>query len=596
MNAQFFLQLYQQKHYGKIVEVYESYQSNLVNDNFVTSLYLKSIRQLGDLASAKAGFDNLYKKAGHLKYVINDYGNVLIAAEDYKSAISVFLDGIKKLGSHYELVFNLARAYQRDGQFNQAFQYFSIASQINPSSLDAHLGRAESLAGLGNLNDSYELYKKLAQQVPNNVRLLNNFSHLCRRIQLFDEALFLAQKLVSLAPSNPQFLRNLAATFAASNRPADALVVYQNALALEPLNRDIHLELAHWLWFCGEEEPFRFIQAQIAATPEQQDLWLGLVRLLIKCDDLETAMLYLDKFLSRKPNHFIALQLLSNIKREKGHFEEALSLSRLVLNQSDIPHNVAALNEHAYNLLASGDFKEAFKFAKMLVNREPNEQGWWNLYATCLRCLADYDNYTALCDYSKFVNITDCALDEVNLTELKNYVLKQHSGKRHPIGQSLMDGSQTLEDLFDVEAKPVEVLRRFILNQVTEHVNALNYKFKHPFLGRIPEVNEFKFTGSWSVKLNPTGFHKPHFHSAGWISGVFYVDVPEAIKSGGEGWIEFGRPNIPGLYVEPELVVKPQNGRLVLFPSYMWHSTRPFSGRNMRLTVAFDLIPATECL
>jgi hypothetical protein len=31
---------------------------------------------------------------------------------------------------------------------------------------------------------------------------------------------------------------------------------------------------------------------------------------------------------------------------------------------------------------------------------------------------------------------------------------------------------------------------------------------------------------------------------------------------------------------------------LVLFPSYLWHGTVPFSAGEMRLTAAFDVLPA----
>ncbi|MGH8111927.1 MAG: putative 2OG-Fe(II) oxygenase, partial [Rhodanobacteraceae bacterium] len=37
--------------------------------------------------------------------------------------------------------------------------------------------------------------------------------------------------------------------------------------------------------------------------------------------------------------------------------------------------------------------------------------------------------------------------------------------------------------------------------------------------------------------------------------------------------------------------VCPQTGMLVLFPSYFWHGTVPFSDDDTRLTVAFDAVP-----
>ena len=40
-----------------------------------------------------------------------------------------------------------------------------------------------------------------------------------------------------------------------------------------------------------------------------------------------------------------------------------------------------------------------------------------------------------------------------------------------------------------------------------------------------------------------------------------------------------------------ERYVKPQPGKLVLFPSYVWHGTVPFTRSAERMTVAFDAAP-----
>jgi predicted 2-oxoglutarate/Fe(II)-dependent dioxygenase YbiX len=36
-------------------------------------------------------------------------------------------------------------------------------------------------------------------------------------------------------------------------------------------------------------------------------------------------------------------------------------------------------------------------------------------------------------------------------------------------------------------------------------------------------------------------------------------------------------------------MVEPKVGRLVLFPSFLWHGTRPFP-RGERMTIAFDTV------
>ena len=44
-----------------------------------------------------------------------------------------------------------------------------------------------------------------------------------------------------------------------------------------------------------------------------------------------------------------------------------------------------------------------------------------------------------------------------------------------------------------------------------------------------------------------------------------------------QGWIKFGEPRWPTPGCGIEKVVQPKEGRLVLFPSYMWHGTIPFA-------------------
>ncbi|HEV2043240.1 MAG TPA: putative 2OG-Fe(II) oxygenase [Sphingomicrobium sp.] len=46
------------------------------------------------------------------------------------------------------------------------------------------------------------------------------------------------------------------------------------------------------------------------------------------------------------------------------------------------------------------------------------------------------------------------------------------------------------------------------------------------------------------------------------------------------------------LDLDARRVVEPRPGRLVLFPSYLWHGTIPFAaGAGDRLTAAFDFQP-----
>jgi hypothetical protein len=112
------------------------------------------------------------------------------------------------------------------------------------------------------------------------------------------------------------------------------------------------------------------------------------------------------------------------------------------------------------------------------------------------------------------------------------------------------------------------------------------------------------FTGAWSVRLRSGGHHADHVHPHGWLSSACHIALPPTIGSGVSagtdhspparaGWLRFG---CPGFVIAPALPpdhhVKPEAGRLVLFPAHMWHGVEPFESDKPRLSVAFDVVPA----
>ena len=95
--------------------------------------------------------------------------------------------------------------------------------------------------------------------------------------------------------------------------------------------------------------------------------------------------------------------------------------------------------------------------------------------------------------------------------------------------------------------------------------------------------------------MDKNGFQDVHFHPVGWLSGVYYPALPKTVETSGddrEGWIEFGRAfyMIKSSDNPPVRAVKPEEGFMVLFPSYFGHRTIPFTGDEKRVSVAFDVI------
>jgi tetratricopeptide (TPR) repeat protein len=232
--------------------------------------------------------------------------------------------------------------------------------------------------------------------------------------------------------------------------------------------------------------------------------------------------------------------------------------------------------------LALGRGEQAARRAEALSAAHPDDHYVTALKAAAWRLAGDA-RVRDLYDYDRLVRTyrieapEGWASPEAYLADLERVLDGLHGPLTHPIGQSLRGGSQTQRSLLDYPDPEVQALFQAVDAPVRQHMAALG------------EEGDYDFVGAWSVRLNPGGRHVDHVHPEGWLSSAFYIRLPEA--EGREGWIKFGEPGTPtSPPLEPGHWVKPEPGMLVLFPSYMWHGTEPFSSAGTRLTCAFDLV------
>ena len=145
----------------------------------------------------------------------------------------------------------------------------------------------------------------------------------------------------------------------------------------------------------------------------------------------------------------------------------------------------------------------------------------------------------------------------------------------------------------DPKSSPVSVLLELAKKAAKSYLTAHTIDPQHPFLAQSPRK---WYLSAWSSILGKQGHHDSHTHPGGWLSGVYYAKLPDVMETENarrEGWIVFGRPTN---YVEdassPEFhLLRPQEGLMVLFPSYFYHQTVPLECDDIRFTVAFDFLP-----
>lgn len=196
------------------------------------------------------------------------------------------------------------------------------------------------------------------------------------------------------------------------------------------------------------------------------------------------------------------------------------------------------------------------------------------------------DARSAWLDRDDFVRVID--FEDLAIPPLVARLRALHVARHQPLDQSVRGGTQTDGPLLSRLDPELRDIRARLAQAVADYVAALPAPDPaHPLLGRIPQHP--RFVGSWSVRLADGGFHEPHVHNEGWLSSALYVALPGSDGPSESGWLTLGEPQASlGLDLAPIRTVEPKPGRLVLFPSTLWHGTRPFASGE-RMTIAFDI-------
>jgi len=164
---------------------------------------------------------------------------------------------------------------------------------------------------------------------------------------------------------------------------------------------------------------------------------------------------------------------------------------------------------------------------------------------------------------------------------------------RDPPNKATKHGSQTMEILEGGE-RSIGALREYFERSVADYLATTVAGAGDVFA---PPPPAWRLHG-WAVVLRSGGYQTPHFHPDGIVSGVYYVRVPEAVSHAGDGeagCIRFGWPadsDERGAADDDLLTmtVRPEEGTLILFPSYFWHNTIPFESPEDRICIAFDVL------
>lgn len=139
--------------------------------------------------------------------------------------------------------------------------------------------------------------------------------------------------------------------------------------------------------------------------------------------------------------------------------------------------------------------------------------------------------------------------------------------------------SNLKESSFDLHLKRNKNINR-IFDWIRLEINDLNYNLSG-------NVLDSRITESWYHVTEYGGYHGTHQHSNCSWCAIFYVEPGDD----NSGYNIFQSKESPG-YIDPgyfwwidSIKIKPEAGKLVLFPSMIMHSAEPYLGREKKRIV-----------
>lgn len=551
-------------------------------------------RQRGDKESAERLLRaSIAGRPQHAEYRIN-LSNLLRADGRLREAEAELRHAIALEPHSRKAQLALLRVLNDGGAASAAVAQARLLIERDARDAEAWLGLATAERKLGQSDAAASSYERALEIRPDYAVARHNYASLLCERQEAERALEELDYAEKLGAGGAELAYNRGSALFTLARFTEADAALREALRQRPLYIEAHTLLAKLLYMQGDPA---FADELYAAARRSQDLGLGVAlgEVLLRCgrlaeaDEVTAALLEANpRRLELAANRAAVLQERGNLSDARRHAEAAHAA---LPGSSDIAATLVAI------LLQLDAADAALPIIAEQRRRNPHDQGWIAYAATASRLLGTGD-YPNLYDYERFVGIFDlpappgyASMAAFN-SELADYLGGQHRLRAQPLDQSLRNGTQTVRDLCRSQAPVMRAFFGAADDALREYRAALGTDASHPFLSR--NAGPHAFAGAWSVQLREDGHHVNHVHPKGWISSVYYVEVPSAVAGHPlkAGWLKFGEPRRTTPRAGPDRYVEPRAGRLVLFPSYVWHGTVPLCGAEPRLTIAFDAVPS----
>ena len=485
--------------------------------------------------------------------ILNNYGHFAHSRGEFALALSLFEGALKQAPNLPAALIGIAKVYAAQNHWDNAITAWRRVLSISKASVAGRYGLATALLETGAVEEAEALFQTLLNE-----------------------------------NASPELLFMLGRTHLEQNKIDSAEQLFASSYQQAPTDYALR-NLANLYWMGGATDKFMMLIDHAPAGLRQTA-----IRLVIESGDLERAEAIWRAAYSNGAPDKDAWLLRASIAREAQDAETLAIATDQALRHD--PTDMVALDLKIVADLMQGDPDSALIRLQPLRRAHPNAQHWIAHESVALRMLGQNSQ---LLDVDRYVRAYDLAppngfdtIEAFNASFVET-LQELHCFSARPLNQSLRgQGTQTTRSLTSYDHPVIRAYIEALDRPIRQYLTEIGQDQAHPTSAR--NQGTYRFAGMWSARLRGRGFHDSHVHPAGWISSAYYVSVPPGTEQSPDqaGWIGFGAPpyRVPSEASQLKWVA-PKAGRVVLFPSFMWHGTNPIKNDAERITAPFDLIP-----
>lgn len=440
--------------------------------------------------------------------------------------------------------------------------------------------------------------KRAVKLEPGAFGIALNLGTMLRAVGDFQAAVAELERANAIQPGNAEVLAQFGMALVQADQPERATDMLRAAIAGMPGNA----EAAFWLGTAwsrlgdhkAAESAYR---SAIRLNPAHVSAHRQLGNMLTKIGRFADAIAVNESALKLSPGDGAVIYDLAHALASSGAPDRALACLDPVIATGKAPPDFAELG--AFAAFRAGDAEDCIRRCDAILQHHPGRTTAIAYKGMALNEIGQREAAAELMDMDRLVSSAIIeppagydSLADFNaalVAEIEGHPSLQYS----PLNRSLTRGRST-DELFENPEGAIAAFRQVIEGAAARWSRDHPIDPAHPWLAQRPRRTRI---GCWANIMDRGGFHDVHFHPPGWLSGVYYPQVPAGFGdgiSGHEGWIEFGRAYymLNSQDEPPVRRLKPEPGMIVLFPSFLGHRTIPFAEHDHRISIAFDVMPA----